>query len=79
MLDSVQLYRRRLFEAAGLETVGRTDENRPNHENVGGPYTFMDADDGNEPRDDLHLFTPADKENFGGQIDGSYISTSKRR
>ena len=59
------LYRRRLFETAGLVMiVGRIDENHIKHEKLDGPYTFMDADDCNEPRDDLHPFTSADKYSY---------------
>ena len=53
-LDMDQLYRRRLFEKTGLAmTADGTDHNLINLEGLDGPYTFMNADDGREPWDDV--------------------------
>ena len=61
-LDSDQLYRRHLFDKTGLMmTADGTDDNLINLEGLDGPYTFMNADGGREPRDDVQPFSPAAK------------------
>ena len=61
-LDSDQLYRRHLFDKTGLMmTADGTDDNLINLEGLDGPYTFMNADDSREPRDDVQPFSPAAK------------------
>ena len=54
-----QLYRKRLFEKAGLAmTADGTDDNLINLEGTDGPYTLMDAVDGKRlPDDVLSLFS----------------------
>ena len=69
-VDSDQKYRRRLFEKTGLAmTADGTDDDLINLEGHDGPYTFMDADDGKEPRDDVQPFAPADEEHPEGSSD----------
>ena len=72
-LDSDQLYRRRLFEKTALAiTADGTDDNPIILGGVGGPYTFMNGDDGREPRDDVQPFSPAGEEHPEGSSDGDY-------
>ena len=47
-------------------TADGTDENLLNPEDLDGPHTFMDADDGKEPPNDLQPFTPAGEEHPEG-------------
>ena len=46
-------------------TADGTDDNIINLEDFDGPYTFMDTDDGEEPRDDVGSISPADEEHQG--------------
>ena len=82
-LGADQLYRRRLFETTGLAmTAEGTDDNLINPEGLDGPYTFTNADDGREPRDDVQPFSPADEEHpegssaedDEGETEGDYTS-----
>lgn len=59
-----------LFEKTGfVMTAGGTDDNHINHDNLNGPYTFIDAYDRNEPPDNMQPFTSADKANTKGSRD----------
>ena len=50
-------------------TADGTDDKLVNLEGHGGPYTLIDADDGEELRDDVASFAPADDENPAGSSD----------
>ena len=77
-LDSDQLYRRHLFDKTGLMmTADGTDDNLINLEGLDGPYTFMNADDSREPRDDVQPFSPAAKSIPTGRV--TRMTMTKRR
>ena len=50
-------------------TADGTDDNLMNLEGLDGPYTFMDAENDKEPREDEQPFPPADEEHLEGSSD----------
>ena len=51
-------------------TADVTGDNLVNLEGLNGPCTFMNGDDGMEPRDDVRPFSPAVEEHPDGSSDG---------